>query len=125
MSHLTNTVGVVTPSWSPVGVVETVEKKGILQTRKSRRIAAKGSEKRFFAPESNFVIDLVSDDVPHVVVDLTAVDDSTVINLTQDITTANTKTPIVDLTGDVEETANNQDGSKLSTPDDFFLVNVM
>jgi hypothetical protein len=108
-----------------VGVVETVEKKGILQTHKSRRIAAKGSEKRLFAPESNFVIDLVSDDVPHVVVDLTAVDDSTVIDLTQDITTANTKTPIVDLTGDVAETANNQDGSRLSTPDDFFLVNVM
>jgi predicted FMN-binding regulatory protein PaiB len=55
--------GDITPTWSAVKVEETGEKKAILRTRKSRRIEAKGSEKRLFAKEDRLVIDLVSGDV--------------------------------------------------------------
>jgi hypothetical protein len=114
-SLLASPMGLVTPTWSPTGVEKTGEKKAIYRTRKSCRIALKGSEKRLFVPEARFVVDLVSDDVPKEVVDLTSADaDSTqVIDLTSD-----TSHPVIDLTGEVEAT--NNPGSKLSNPDEIF-----
>jgi hypothetical protein len=90
-------MGLITPTWSPGSKAEeTGETKAILQTRKSRRIAVKGSEKRLFAEESRRVIDLVSDDVAKDVVDLTAADDGLVIDLTLDKTTPPLKLAYVD-----------------------------
>ncbi len=108
-------MGLVTPTWSPTGVEKNREKKAIYRTRKSCRIALKGSEKRLFVPEARFVVDLVSDDVPKEVLDLTSADADSrqVIDLTSD-----TSHPDIDLTGEVEAT--NKPGSKLSNPDEIF-----
>jgi hypothetical protein len=118
--------GEITPKWSPVKVEETGEKRAILRTQKSYRIAVKGSEKHLFAKEACLVIDLVSGHVANNVFNLTPADDGLVIDLTLDQTPPPPKVgnrgsafpPVVNLTGKVDKT--NNKGSKLSSPDEIF-----